>query len=167
MFRVMRISALEEYGLRCALDLARSFQSGLVSASKLAEREGISTEYASKILFLMRSSGLVRSERGNQGGFQLIDSPDRISLKRVFDAVDPKSSDKDAFCGQYSGQRDSCVHLGHCSIRPVWEDLSSHFDALLEKLTLADLLERRTLPLSLAPQLFLKSELPRHENTVV
>lgn len=162
----MRISALEEYGLRCALDLARHYEKGLVSASKLAEREGISTEYASKILFLMRSSGLVRSERGNQGGFQLVESPDQISVKRVFDAVDPKVVDGHAFCNQHTGQRDECVHLGKCSIRSVWDDLSTHIDRLLAQLTLSDLLERKTQSLFSSATL-LKSEFLSNEHTVV
>jgi Rrf2 family protein len=140
----MRISALEEYGLRCALVLARHYGNGPLPSSKIAELEGISTEYASKILYLLRSSQLVSAERGTQGGFRLSRDPLQISLKLVFDALAQKrdigDSKGSSWCEQFSGNQETCVHFDDCSIRPVWSLVAGFFDDVLNRVTLADLI---------------------------
>lgn len=132
----MHISAVEEYGLRCALQLASLPEGSVLAASQVAEREGISVQYASKIFHLFRKAGLVSASRGMQGGFRLVRSADLISLKAVFGSL---REEKSAFCAQYSGKQHECVHLKECSVRPVFHVLSGYFDSVLEHLTLGDL----------------------------
>lgn len=134
----MHISALEEYGLRCALRLASLEQGEVLAASQIAEREGISVQYASKIMHLFRKAGLVEASRGMQGGFWLAKSSQLLTLKEVFAAVGT-ADEKESFCTQYKGLQDNCVHLNDCTVRPVWNVLSSYFDSVLDQLTLADL----------------------------
>lgn len=133
----MHISAVEEYGLRCALQLA-SLGDGqkVLAASQIAEREGISVQYASKIMHLFRKAGLVVASRGMQGGFRLARHPNEVTLKSVFASL---REERTGFCNQYKGLQEECVHLTECSVRPVWNVLSSYFDAVLDQLTLGDL----------------------------
>ena len=133
----MHISAVEEYGLRCALQLAALPDGSLLAASQIAEREGISVQYASKIMHLFRRAGLVSASRGMQGGFRLVKAPAEISVRMVFNAL--REEARTEFCTQHKGLQQECVHLKSCSVRPVWDVLFSYFDAVLEKLTLADL----------------------------
>ena len=139
----MHISPLEEYGLRCALQLARNPER-VTSASAIAEKEGLSVEYVSKLLFLLRKGGIVNAARGTQGGFGLSRPSDQISLQAVFTALNSATGKRDNvdFCQTYSGQKDRCVHSDECSIRPVWEVLSFYFKEVLEALTLSSLLEK-------------------------
>lgn len=137
----MHISAVEEYGLRCALQLASLEGGALLAASQIAEREGISVQYASKIMHLFRRAGLVSASRGMQGGFRLVKPAQEISVKMVFNALREEERNAE-FCTQHKGLQDECVHLKSCSVRPVWDVLFSYFDLVLEKLSLADL--RRT-----------------------
>lgn len=132
----MHISAIEEYGLRCALQLASLESGAVLAASQIAEREGISVQYASKIMHLFRRSGLVTASRGMQGGFRLARPAEAVSLRAVFAAI---REEKSGFCSQFKGLQSECVHLQDCSVRPVWDVLSSYFDSVLERLTLADL----------------------------
>ena len=132
----MHISAVEEYGLRCALQLASLADGSVLAASQIAEREGISVQYASKIMHLFRKANLVVASRGMQGGFRLARPPSEVSVKAIFGSLREEKTD---FCGQYKGQQQECVHLKSCSVRPVWDVLSSYFDSVLEQLTLADL----------------------------
>jgi len=133
----MHISAVEEYGLRCALQLASLPEGSVLAASQVAEREGISVQYASKILHLFRKAGLVSASRGMQGGFRLVRVAERISLKEVFGAF---REDRAEFCSQFTGQQAECVHQSECSVRPVFNVLAGYFDSVLEHLTLRDLL---------------------------
>jgi len=134
----MHISAVEEYGLRCALQLASLPQGSLLAASQIAEREGISVQYASKILHLFRKAGLVTASRGMQGGFRLVNPAESVSLQSVFRAF--REDKEDEFCSQFRGQQSECVHLKECSVRPVFNVLAGYFDSVLKHLTLADLI---------------------------
>ena len=134
----MRITASEEYGLRCILQLARLPQGERLSAAQIGNREGISAEYAGKMMHLFRKAGLVAGERGPHGGFSLAREASRTTLLDVFMALG-KQAKGDSFCDKFAGDRAECVHVKDCSVRPVWHVLVSLFDSLLGELSLADL----------------------------
>lgn len=136
----MLITALEEYGVRCAIQLARTYQCGLLPASQIAELEGISVEYASKILHLFKKSGIAVTARGTQGGFGLSRAPGDLTLNEVLNALRGKRRNTQDFCQNYKGLRAVCNHHESCSLRPVWKILSSTFNEILSSLTLAHLL---------------------------
>jgi len=136
----MHLSALEEYGLRCVLQLARVKEGEQVPASRIAEGEGISLEYVSKLMYLFRKSGLVKATRGVQGGFYLSRPASTISLKEVMDSLKGKRQSHPDFCKQFVGHQDKCTHFSECSIRPVWLVLVSYFEETLREITLEDLL---------------------------
>jgi len=136
----MHISPLEEYGLRCAAQLAKTHPSGQIAASRVAELEGLSTEYASKILFLFKKAGLIKATRGARGGFKLSKDPTEIPLKDVFAALQQKKQFEGDFCNQFRGKKTECVHVSDCSIRPIWKILYTYLDTLFTNLTVADLI---------------------------
>ncbi len=140
----MNISPLEEYGLRCALQLARLEPGQHLSASRIAQAEGISVEYVSKIMFLFRKDSLVEAVRGIKGGFKLNGTPEGISLKRVFDALPGSGQNEREFCGHYTGGAVRCVHTNGCSMRPFWAVFFGLFQELSSVLTLSDLLSSET-----------------------
>lgn len=136
----MNITSHEEYGLRCAMQLAREHGKGPIAASKIAELEGISVEYVSKFMHLFRKAGLTTAVRGTQGGFQLVQSPENIVIQDVMKALDPKGSASKNFCEQFTGKRDVCVNFDQCGARPLWSLITFYFDSILGKITLKDLL---------------------------
>jgi Rrf2 family iron-sulfur cluster assembly transcriptional regulator len=151
----MKISAVEEYGLRCLLQLAQSRESQLLSAEDIASREGLSVAYVEKILAQLRRVGLVSSVRGMYGGYQLTRPPERITVGELVRAVDG-----DFFtdiCDHFSGNQHTCVHSGSCSVRPVWLMVARHLYRILDHLTLADLLHDEN---RLEQQLFSEFPLP-------
>jgi len=97
----MHVSPLEEYGLRCAIQLAKLWTNkGHLSASRIAELEGLSVEYVSKIMYLFRKSGLARSVRGIDGGFLLQKAPQETPVLDVFRALKSKE-DEENFCNHF------------------------------------------------------------------
>lgn len=135
----MRITALEEYGLRCLLRLALLPEGECTSAAKIAEQEGMSLQYTSKILHLCRKADLVESVRGTNGGFRLKVPAKEVSLLKIFQTVGGREAFASSFCDKHSGNEETCVHMSACSIRPVWQQLTGFFDSVLVKLSLADL----------------------------
>lgn len=137
----MRISAVEEYGLRCLLNLARLGPSGQLSISEIAEREGLSVPYVSKLLAILRHAGLVNAVRGRTGGFTIARQAEQINLHEVLTALGGPLIDPN-HCNRFSGHRDSCVHLGDCSIHGVLGGLAGYIQDNLVRTSLADMINR-------------------------
>lgn len=135
----MKITALEEYGLRCLLQIARVWESD-ISISEIAKKEGLSIQYVSKLTALLRSKGLIESTRGVKGGYRLTEPPERMTLARISQALGQPMFDGD-FCGEHKGLSQICVHEGNCSVRSVWGTLYAHMNSVMEKITLEQLLK--------------------------
>src|SRR3972149_2273356 len=121
----MRITSVEEYGLRCLLNLARKGPRVQLSIAEIAEMEGLSIPYASKLLSIMRKAELVVAARGRGGGFSIARPAEQITLYDVLTAlggplIDPRHCDK------YTGQLASCVHIDDCSVHEVFGSLAGY-----------------------------------------
>lgn len=136
----MKISKQEEYGLRCILQLTQQKNGDPLSVTEIAQREGLSVEYVTKLMMILRKAGLVRAMRGVYGGFVLSKSSEWISVGEVLNALGSYSFD-DSLCQKYHGNLESCVHLSGCSIRPVWLSLVKHIMGVLDRISLTDLLK--------------------------
>lgn len=137
----MRISSLEEYGLRCMLALARKGVDSQLSISEIAEMEGLSVPYASKLLAILRKAGLVTAVRGRSGGFCIGREPEKITLLQVMTALGGPLIDPD-HCTRFSGQLDVCVHSDDCSVHHVLDTLAANITDILNRTTLHDLVTR-------------------------
>src|SRR5258708_12836034 len=76
----MRLTAQEEYGLRCLLQVARG-EEGSVTTPEIAEREGLSQAHVHKLMGLLRRAGLVESVRGRKAGYQLARPAGQINVR--------------------------------------------------------------------------------------
>ncbi len=149
----MRLTAQEEYGLRCILKLAqgecnqqKSAEASLAAAvhqsitvSEVAESEGLSEQYAGKLFRVLSKSALVESVRGRKGGYRLTRPPREVSLAETLLALGPKIYEQD-HCQRYTGHNDRCAHAGECPVRPVWKGIQKIVDHVLSGISLADLL---------------------------
>ena len=137
----MKITAQEEYGLRCLLQLARRHGTPEpVTVREIAANEGISVAYAEKLLHRLSKFGLAESVRGVKGGFRLARSPEAMT---VGDAVRALGSflTHAAICQRYTGEEARCVHNKNCGLRSVWSTVNYHILRLFDSLPLAILLK--------------------------
>lgn len=134
----MKISAQEEYGLRCLLQLANLSPDESLTLGNIAEREGISVANAGKLLWLLNKAGFVQSTRGTKGGYQLARPAAEIRLDEVIKVLE--DDEMDEHCKSYTGVLDSCVHTGDCGIRPVILSLHEVVQNALAQVTLAQLI---------------------------
>ena len=135
----MKISAQEEYGLRCLLQLARAETIGeSLTLSQLARLEGISTANAGKLMWILSKAGLVQSTRGIKGGYSLARPASEIHLNGVIRVLEGEPAE--SHCKSYAGVLDACVHTGDCGIRPVIVELHQIVDNALADITLSQLL---------------------------
>ncbi len=137
----MRITAVEEYGLRCLLNLARKGVQAQLSISEVAEMEGLSVPYTSKLLSILRKSGLVLAVRGRGGGFSIARKPEDITVFDVLTALGGPLIDP-GHCKKYTGQLGECVHLHDCSVHEVFGSLAGYVKEFLSETSLKDLLTK-------------------------
>lgn len=135
----MKLSAQEEYGLRCLLQLARAARDGeSLTLSQIAGQEGISSANAGKLMWILTKAGLVQSTRGTKGGYVLAQPADEIRLNQVIRVLEGEPAE--SHCKSYAGVLDACIHTGDCGIRPVIVELHQIVDNALAEITLSQLL---------------------------
>jgi Rrf2 family protein len=134
----MKVSAQEEYGLRCLLQLAPLGESQYLTLTQIAEREGISVANAGKLLWILNKAGLVSSIRGTKGGYRLARPATEIHLDEIIKVLDEDVLA--SHCKSYTGVLDTCVHTGNCGIRPFIVGLHDIVQKAMAGITLAQLL---------------------------
>lgn len=144
----MKITALEEYGLRCLLQLAKEEQESLITVAEIAQRESLSNEYVSKIMTLLRRGGLVESVRGVTGGYRLIKPSNEITIADLSFAVSQPLYDEE-FCSGHKGLSTECVHAELCGVRAVWQMVADRVNETMRNITLAEVVDRQKRDLSL------------------
>jgi Rrf2 family transcriptional regulator, iron-sulfur cluster assembly transcription factor len=133
----MQLLAQEEYGLRCLLELARH---GAIARTihEVAAAEGLSPDYAAKLLRELRRGGLVASTRGAAGGYRLAREPGAITAWDAI-AVLGGALFPEGFCECHPGRADRCVRSRDCALRAIWRAADDAVRAVLSRVTLADL----------------------------
>ncbi len=142
----MQLTSQEEYGLRCLLAVARETRDVPVGIPDIAASEGLSPEYAAKLMRLLRQGKLVTSTRGQNGGYRLAKPARGISVWSVIQVLGGPLF-HESFCDSHSGKHSDCVHASSpsgCSIRAMWSWVGGAIRGALEELSIADLLKTET-----------------------
>ncbi len=139
----MKISSQDEYGLRILLRIARADAEKGLSIPQLSELEGLSEPYVGKLTRALRLGELVQSTRGQKGGYVLAKAANEITINSALTVLGGKLYDTE-FCGSHSGVGQLCTNSVDCSVRSLWKMVQFTLDNLLEKVTLADLMDTET-----------------------
>jgi len=134
----VRITTWAEYGLICALHLAKRAGEGPIAGRDIAAGERLPADYVEQILLRLRRAGLVNSTRGARGGYSLSRAPEDISVREVIAASELATFD--LHCVSHPVGEERCSEAQSCSIRPVWMLLQRKIDDVLESVHLGDLL---------------------------
>src|SRR6266508_1747754 len=139
----MKITAQEEYGLRCLLRVAGEARGQSLTLPEIAAAEGLSVPYAAKLLSILRQAGLIESVRGRSGGSRLARAPEAIGLGSLLLDLGEPLFDEPSYCERHAGSSagSSCVHHDACSLRPLWQTLEQWIRGALDQITVADLLK--------------------------
>ena len=139
--QTMKLTANEEYGLRCLVRLALCRLRGQgLTIPEISQAEGVSPAYAAKILRVLRKGGFVKAARGKEGGYTLARPAEAIVIGDVIDALGGRLFESD-FCDSHAGQAAICTRSVDCSVRSLWRAVQVAVDQVLSKATLRDLLQ--------------------------
>ncbi len=137
----MKLSAQEEYGLRCLLRVAKEYPNGSVTIPIISRGEELSEPHVAKLLMILRKGGFINSTRGHSGGYSLARDPKDIIVGEVLAVLGGRLFDK-GFCERHSGTVAACVHEGECAIRFLWNDIQAAIDDVVRKITLKDIMDQ-------------------------
>jgi len=138
----MKISAQEEYGLRCLLRLARAPEAAL-TLHDIADAEGLSVPHVAKLMGVLRQAGLLDSVRGRAGGYRLAKAPEEIRLGSLLLILGEPLFDEAEYCQKHAGIAPDgiCVNHDACTLRSLWQTLERWMRGTLDRITIADLLQ--------------------------
>jgi Rrf2 family protein len=132
----MQVTAKAEYALRAATVLATSGP-GPVKSETIAAAEDIPLRFLHNILAALTRAGITSSLRGADGGYELTRAPERISVADVIRAVEGPFAAGGEPEGTAAGRRSGEA------LRAVWAVLRANERAVLETVTVADLVSGR------------------------
>lgn len=128
----MNISARCEYACRAIVELGSRFDAQTtVTSQEIADRRHIPEKYLVHILLQLKRAGLVRSQRGSQGGYILARPPEEVSLLDIVEAIDGGILDP-------LPVDDS----GTSVLRPAWEEVAEGIRGVLAETTVRYLMEK-------------------------
>jgi len=129
----VRVSAKADYAVRAMVELAAAADEGPVKADRIAQAQEIPPKFLENIMSDLRNGGLVRSQRGVEGGYWLARPAAEINLAQVIRAVEgPLANVRGARpeAVSYSGSAES--------LREVWIAVRANLRRVLEAVTIAD-----------------------------
>jgi Rrf2 family protein len=135
----MKLSAQEEYGLRCLLHLARRGADHSTTIPEIAAAEGLSVPNVAKLMRVLRIGGLVKSVRGQSGGYSLSRRAEDIPVLDALQVLG-HSFFGPTFCERHSGRKNECTHMTDCSLRAMWHAIHAVVQQVLGRTTVAELL---------------------------
>jgi Rrf2 family transcriptional regulator, iron-sulfur cluster assembly transcription factor len=135
---MMRITTWAEYGVICALHLARRSDDGPVTGRDIAAQERLPADYVEQILLRLRRADVIKSVRGARGGYMLARPSSEITIRDVIHASELETFD--LHCVSHPVEEERCAASHNCSIRPIWVMLQQKIDDVLDSVHLSDLL---------------------------
>jgi Rrf2 family protein len=139
----MKVSAQEEYGLRCILQIALHQKSGRgnpLTLGEIAREEGLTVPHVAKLIRTLRKAGLVRSVLGRAGGYSLSRTAEKICLAEVLSALGGGRLYDTSYCDRHAGDLKVCTHMVDCSIRSLWGVLEDLLERVLRRTMLSELI---------------------------
>jgi Rrf2 family protein len=129
----MRISAKVDYAVRAAVELAAAPDERPVKAERIATHQDIPLNFLENILGELRHAGIVRSQRGADGGFRLAKPASDVTVADVIRAVEgPLATVR-------GGPPEESAYIGAAeALSRVWIAVRKNLRDVVEQITLAD-----------------------------
>ena len=134
----MKISTKGRYALRMLADLAVHQEEGFISLKDIAERQNISKKYLEQIVPMLNKAGILRTNRGNHGGYNLASKPEELTVGDVLRATE--GSLAPVACLDYDPIE--CPRADECDTLFVWQGLFRTVNEYLDGITLRDIIDR-------------------------
>jgi len=131
----MKISTKGRYGLRALVDLAYNSNHKTVALVSVAQRQNISLNYLEQVFASLRKAGIVKSNKGSQGGYMLAVKPEELTVGDILTVLEGKFNIVDDLSPE-----SEMDNVQKAIKALVWDPINQKVNHLLDSRTLADLL---------------------------
>jgi Rrf2 family protein len=129
----MHVTAKADYAVRAVVELAESSQDAPRKVDSVAQAQNIPVSFLENILTQLRSAGVVRSQRGPEGGYWLAHPAAEVDLASVIRAVEGP------LVGVRGQRPEEIEYAGSAEqLQQVWIALRANLRQVLENVTVAD-----------------------------
>jgi Rrf2 family protein len=129
----MHVTAKADYAVRAVIELAGSSQGSPRKVDDVAQAQHIPVSFLENILTQLRSSGIVRSQRGPEGGYWLAQPAAEVSLADIIRAVEGP------LVGVRGQRPEEIEYVGSAeALQNVWIALRTNLRKVLESVSVAD-----------------------------
>ena len=135
---ILKISTKGRYAMRMLVDIAGHEEDGFISLKEISERQNISKKYLEQIVPMLTRNGILRTNRGNKGGYALMKPASEISVGDVLRATE--GSLAPVAC--LDCEVNDCPRASECDTLYVWVGLKDAISKYLDGITVADICER-------------------------
>lgn len=135
----MQVSTKGRYALRLMLDLAVHDTGENISLKSIAQRQEISEKYLEQIIGILTKAGFVRSMRGAGGGYRLARAAGSYTVGSILRLTE--GSLAPVWCVEEGTA--GCSRAGSCVTMTVWKEINDAINGVVDRITLADLVERQ------------------------
>lgn len=133
------LSQRGRYALKALLNIARA-NGQTRQVALISEQEQIPRKFLETIMSVLRQAGLVRSTRGNMGGYQLAKPADLITFGEVVRITDGPLALLPCVSRSLYQRCEDCSDELTCQLRAVFAEVRAASAEILDKRTLADAL---------------------------
>lgn len=138
----MKLSRRGEYGLRAliSLGIAAEVKRELIQVSEIAENDQLPIKFLEQIMQEMKDAGLIASVRGKYGGYRLNKPARAITIGSVVRLIDGPLAPINCV-SQSAYEKCTCPDEAHCGLRMLMLDVRNAIAGILDRYTLADVVE--------------------------
>jgi FeS assembly SUF system regulator len=142
---MLRMGKLTDYGIVLMSYLAQNTELKH-SAHTLADAVYVPQPTVKKVLKALSQAGLLRSERGVQGGYSLSRAAKEISVAEIISAIEGPIA-----LTECVSEESHCEQETHCSIQTNWERINNAVFHALDEVKLSDMLVPKIPTVSASP----------------
>lgn len=145
----MKLSKRGEYALRTMINLGIAAKVGrrIVRVTELAKAEDIPLKFLEQVMQQLREAGYLESERGKHGGYRLAQPAAKITIGQIVRLIDGPLAP--IGCVSLTAYEPcNCPDEAHCGLRMLMLDVRNAIAAILDRYTLADVVEVTTRKMS-------------------
>lgn len=130
----MKLTTKARYGLKICLALGLGYGEGYIPISDIASQCGYSQKYTEKLMRHLKTSGIVKSEKGVTGGYMLSAQPRNLKIGTIIRALEDNLEFIDCISSDCDGRKS-------CPTHDVWRRLYQGINELLDSIALSDIID--------------------------
>lgn len=135
----MKITTKGRYALRAVIHMAVNGKENPISVKNITDIEDISPIFLEQIFTRLKKGGIIHSIRGARGGFYLARTPEEITVKDIFLAVDESLTITPCSEGISEGE---CHKTPGCICGKFWQDTAVELYQYFDKVSVAEIIRR-------------------------